>query len=146
MNPQRFKMTVLVCGGGVALLLLGSIVCLRLAALPGQGLAAESAPKLVAESTRRHLGTVSQGVVLRAAFPVTNSGTRRLVMVEQMERCCDGSIETREIIVAPGRSRDLCVEVDTTPWFGRLEHTVRYTTNDRQTAQFSVTVTADVEN
>ena len=145
MNRRRFKTTVLICCGGVALLLVGSIVCRLSATLPGQGVAAESVPKLVAELSRRDLGTVSQGVVLRAAFPVANHGTRRLVIVEQVARCCGGSSGTREIIVAPGQSRDLRVEVDTASWFGRLEHTVRYTTNDRRVARFAVTVTADVK-
>ncbi|NQU24219.1 MAG: DUF1573 domain-containing protein [Candidatus Nealsonbacteria bacterium] len=143
MNRQRFKMIVLVCGAA-ALLWVGWINCRSSAALSGQRRAAVSAPQLVATSVRRDLGTVARSAVLRTTFRVANRGTRRLVLVEQGQRCCGGSVGVQEIIVPPGDSRDVPVQVDVGPWLGRMEQTVQYTTNDPQRPRFSVTVFAKV--
>ncbi|NQT16870.1 MAG: DUF1573 domain-containing protein [Planctomycetes bacterium] len=119
---------------------------LVLSAWAGTDHAGGRAPKLVLPSLQRDLGTVRQGDVLRTTFRVTNAGGQRLVLHEQGRPCCGQSDESRRIIVPPGRWTLLHVEIDTAQWFGQMEHTARYTTNDPQLTQLALKVTALVES
>ena len=103
-------------------------------------------PQLVLASTHRDLGTVTQGSVLRTTFPIANQGTRRLVLSDQSQGCCGQPADPRQVIVAPGDSTELTVEVDTARWHGRMERTLRYTTNDPKLPRFALTVTASVQS
>jgi len=94
---------------------------------------------------QRDLGTVSQGKVLRAVFRVENTGTRRLILVEEVDGCCDQTADQLSITVAPGDSQDITVEVDTARWYGHIEHKVHYRTNDPKLPRFSLAVTAIAE-
>jgi len=104
------------------------------------------APKLVFSSLQRDLGTVRQGDMLRTTFRIANEGGRRLVLHDVSGPCCGQPDDSRRIIVPPGRSTSLCVEIDTAQWFGRMEHTARYTTNDAQFSELALKVTALVES
>jgi hypothetical protein len=101
-------------------------------------------PQIVLTVCRRDLGTVKRGSTVQATFPIANSGERRLVLVEHVEACCGQSAEPRRIILAPGESTDLSLELDTNRWAGRARETVRYTTNDPKMPQFALEVTANV--
>ena len=105
-----------------------------------------TSPKVVLSSTERDLGTVCQGAVLRATFPITNAGTRRLILREEGAGCCGQSTRPREIILPPGGSEDITLDVDTAPWHGRMQHTVRYVTNDPRRPRFALQVNATVES
>lgn len=102
-------------------------------------------PSVVLPNLAHDLGTISQGKVLRAIFRVENSGSRRLVLVEETAGCCDQTADQHSITVAPGDSQDITVEVDTARWYGNIEHRVHYRTNDPELPQFSLLVTAIAE-
>ena len=108
--------------------------------------AGNSTATLVLPRTERDLGTVSQGGVLRATFPITNAGSRRLVVLEQMKASCGQSPGLRQVVIAAGQSSGLTVEVDTAQWYGKVDHAVHYTTNDAKLPRFTLRATADVES
>lgn len=87
---------------------------------------------------------VPQGDVLRIRFPIANEGTRRLIVTELGAACCGTTAADRPIVLAPGESTELVVAVETVRYFGRLEHTARYLTNDPRLPRFTLKVTGDV--
>lgn len=130
-----------------ALLVLGAwLFCRLLPAWSGGGQPGTLSPRLVLHAASRDLGSVDQGRVLRATFPVTNAGGRRLLILEEGGGCCGQPAEARRLIVPPGGCENLTVEVDTAPWHGRMEHVVHYTTNDPEIPRFALRVTAQVHS
>ena len=105
-----------------------------------------TSPQVALRCTERDLGTVCQGTVLRATFRITNAGTRRLILREEGAGCCGQSTRPPEIILPPGGSKDLTLDVDTAPWHGRMQQTVRYVTNDPRRPRFALQVNATVES
>jgi hypothetical protein len=144
---QRPSFRAGACAAGLAILMLWSAnsACV-LPAWSNANHADSSSPKLALPTLQRDLGTVDQGDVLQTTFRITNAGRRRLVLHEEARRCCGQSAESRRIIVPPGRSTLLHVEIDTAPWLGNMEHMARYTTNDPQLPQLALKVTALVES
>ena len=110
------------------------------------GHAGGSAPRAVLSSARRDLGSVPQGEVVRAVFPVTNAGNRRLIISKRGAGCCGRPAGAHQVIVAPGDSTELSVEVNTAQWFGQMDHKVHYTTNDPALPQFALRLTAVVQS
>jgi hypothetical protein len=74
-----------------------------------------------------------------------NAGARRLILVEERDECCGQAPDANSIIVTPGDSQNVTVEIDTSQWHGSLKHTTRYRTNDPRVPQFTLMVTAMVE-
>ncbi len=105
--------------------------------------AERSPPRLALDRNEHDFGTVSRGDVLRIAFTVVNTGGRRLIFYEDGTGCCGQTSGSRHV-VAPGESVELPVEVDTSQLHGRVEHTVRYATNDPRLPHFILKVTAHV--
>jgi hypothetical protein len=115
-------------------------------AWPRHNQAGNSTATLILPRSECNLGTVSQGDVLQANFQITNAGSRRLVVLEQIEASCGQSPGVRQVVIVAGQSKELVVEVDTAKWYGRVDHTVHYTTNDAKLPQFTLRVTANVES
>ena len=113
-----------------------------LSAWPGRGHADSISPQVVLPYAERDLGTIRQGAVLSATFPIANAGTRRLILREEGAGCCGQSTRPPAIIVPPGGSTDLTLELDTRRYDGRLEHTVRYVTNDPRCPRIALHVSA----
>ena len=101
-------------------------------------------PRVVIHCTLQDLGTINQGELALARFPISNTGSRRLIVTEQTNLCCGDTPETRTIVVAPGKTQVLNTEINTRLWCGQMSHTTRYTTNDPKRPQFIVTVRATV--
>ena len=102
-------------------------------------------PSAVVPQTERDFGTVSQGTVLKATFPVTNRGSQRLILRERSQPCCGESGDGREIIVAAAASQDIEIEVDTALWQGDLRHTARFESNDPRLPELNLVVRAVVD-
>lgn len=102
-------------------------------------------PIAVLPETQRDVGAVSAGVVLGARFSVKNAGTRRLVIERESEECCDEPSERRRIVVPPGVSGVIEVQVDTNRWYGEMRHVVHYTTNDPSRPRFTLTLHGEVQ-
>lgn len=144
MHRRRFK-TFAACLPFLAALVLGAWLSAGvLSAWPRRGHAGGTSPKVVLPCKQRDFGTVTQGRILRTTFPVQNTGTRRLIVVEDAERRCGRSADPRSVMVAPGDSTELAVEVDTATWCGRMEHVAHYSTNDPSLPRFALRMTAVV--
>lgn len=129
----------------VAGLLLGQAAARAvLPAWLGSGPGRNPGPMALVPCTQRDLGTVPQGEVLQAAFAVTNTGTRRLILLEQSRACCGRSTGRPETAVLPGETTELRVQVDTSRWCGQVREVVRYHTNDPGLPRLCLTVTARV--
>ncbi len=102
------------------------------------------APVALLPSSDRDVGTITQGAVLRIAFPIANAGTRRLIVTEAAATCCGRPANDGQIVLAPGESTNLNVSIETIRWCGQLDHAVRYLTNDPRLPQFTLKVTGDV--
>jgi hypothetical protein len=146
MRYQRFTRAILSLILIAGLALGYRIFLYPLSAWSNEELARDLVPTLILPNTQRDFGTVQQGVVLQHSFPISNSGLRRLILVEQTEACCERVIDQRRIVLAPGDSTNLTVEVDTAQWHGRVKHTVHYNTNDPKLPRFSLIINADVES
>ncbi|NLY03186.1 MAG: DUF1573 domain-containing protein [Rhodopirellula sp.] len=109
------------------------------------GKADPDGPEAFLASTQCDLKTISRGSVVRARFPISNRGGRRLILVEHVEACCGQSAAARQVSLAPGESTELAVEIDPGRWDGRVSQIVRYTTNDPRLPRFSLVVTALLE-
>ena len=110
------------------------------------GHAGGSTPKTVLSCRQRDLGRVTQGDVVRAVFPVTNAGNRRLILSPRAAGCCGRPADFPQLIVAPGDSAKLRVEFDTAGRVGQVAHTTLYTTNDPALPQFTLRVPAVVDS
>jgi hypothetical protein len=91
-------------------------------------------------------GTIGQGSLLRARFPISNTGDRRLIVTEKAEGCCGDSSSARSIVVEPGDTHILNITIDTELWCGQIEHEKRYATNDPKRSQFTLTVRGKVDS
>lgn len=114
----------------------------RVAARPG---ATGSRPATVSlQDTRRDLGRTGPQL-LEAAFPIRNTGGRRLVINELDTDCECGERSLRTYLIAPGETVDLIVTLDTRPARGAVANTVSFTTNDPQRSRLELTVQAFVD-
>lgn len=146
MAPRCLRRLVLVLTIVAGLLLGQRVAHILLPTWLGYSYVGSSTSVLRLLCTERNLGPVPQGVVLRTTFPIRNAGNRRLILVEQTEGCCGQSVDPHQVILAPGDWKYLTVEVDTAQWHGRLQHTVRYTTNDPKLPRFALKVNAIVQS
>ena len=105
-----------------------------------------SASRLELGAARQDLGTVRQGALIRATFPVRNAGGRRLIIWGQADDCCGQSENPYVLVLGPGERSEIVVEIDTSRWHGQLRHAARYTANDPQVPCFDLTIRATVES
>lgn len=102
------------------------------------------APRVEVALRERNFGAVSQGELLRTTIPLTNRGSRRLVLVPLNQPCC-GQDGLPELVVPPATSVEIPVELDTAQWFGDVRHVVEYATNDPRAPRLTFTLKARVE-
>jgi hypothetical protein len=94
--------------------------------------------------TQWDFGAVRQGAVLQAGFPITNTGARRLIVVQQSGTCCGQPARQHAIALRPGEARKLTVQVNTSRWCGRVREVVHYATNDPHMPRLALCVAANV--
>lgn len=145
MNRKRVGTVALALAVAAGLLVGWRVARAMLPACGRHNPAGGSAARLLLPRTERDLGTVPQGTVVRTAFPITNAGNRRLVLFEEQEGCCGQSLDPRQLVVPAGNTEQLVVRIDTAQRLGRMEHTVRYTTNDPGLPRLSLKVTGTVQ-
>jgi hypothetical protein len=103
----------------------------------------ENAVVSIAE-IERDFGTVDAGGELPASFRVTNSGGRRLILLEKSRSCGCLATGRPEILVQPGQSVDLEITLKTGRLRGPIRKAVYYYTNDPKRPLLTLTMTAEV--
>lgn len=140
---------------GISLLVAASVCCWFL----GRGAArvlgprwsatsqdASVGPLVLLSDTERDFGSVVQGTVLNATFPITNRGGRRLILRQRSQACCGESGTAQAIMVGAGQSHELEIEVDTARWHGAMKHSTVFESNDPRRPRLTFTVRAQVES
>lgn len=103
----------------------------------------EGRPRAVPGPALVDLGRVPGERPLQAAWTVGNQGGRRLILARQASDCGCLSGDA-EVIVAPGRRRDLHVTLDPRQFVGAIAVPVRYQTNDPRQPVVEFQVRAEV--
>jgi hypothetical protein len=101
-------------------------------------------PIAVAEQTQRDFGTTTAGPVLRADFSIRNDGQRQLVLIELSRSCACLLGGDREVVVDPGQSAHVALELHTARLQGRVRKIIRYLSNDPNLPNITLAVMADV--
>jgi hypothetical protein len=110
-----------------------------------QGSAPQDArPAISLERTSQQMDITSERPVWEFAFPIKNTGSRRLILNELDLSCGCGEQIRQTIIISPGETEELTVTLDTRATMGRPEVIARYLTNDPSLPQFDLTVRATV--
>lgn len=103
-------------------------------------------PQVLLSDTQRDFGTVVQGTVLNATFPITNRGGRRLILRQRSQACCGESGTAQAIMVGAGQSHDIEIAVDTARWHGAMKHSTLFESNDPRRPRLTFTIRAQVES
>lgn len=97
------------------------------------------------EQVERDFGTVEAGGELPASFRVTNTGGRRLILLEKSRSCGCLAGGRPEILVPPGQSVELEIKLKTARLRGPIRKAVYYYTNDPKRPLLTLTLTAEVQ-
>jgi len=135
MNSSRHSWT---CAG-----LLVCIALLAMNAIEPQGADRSRAPVAAIDHTEFDFGEVAAGESHEHAFAVQNPGTQRLVLTPAGCNCRESS-NRDAIVVAPGASAEVIVELDTTGASGPLRQIEHFTTSDPSRPHIDLVVTAQV--
>ena len=107
-----------------------------------------AAPSLVAEPQSLEFDQVTEGILVRAVFVLTNAGDEPLRFPRQPSTSCgctNAPLPRDEL--APGESLELTVYFDSTGFGGQdVERQVMLYTNDPQREEFPLTIKGRVEN
>lgn len=102
-------------------------------------------PSLFLPETARDLGLTSTRQEWPIRFQICNVGRRRLV-INEVDACygCGNAIRN-QIIVPPGETVEVTVNLDTRYARGPIKNIVSFTTNDPEQPRFNLTVRAHVD-
>jgi hypothetical protein len=101
-------------------------------------------PVVSIKQVEQDFGSVDAGGVLPASFRVTNTGGRRLILLEKSRSCGCLASGRPEILVQPGQSVDLEIKLKTARLHGPVRKAVYYYTNDPKRPLLTLTLVADV--
>jgi hypothetical protein len=100
---------------------------------------------IVVERTVWDFGQVRRGLTLRAKFPVTNVGDRRLVLHQRTSSCECVAGEEQTIILQPGESTEVTATLDTRELQGAFQMEFAFTTSAPNLPTFQLTLLADIQ-
>jgi hypothetical protein len=143
-KPPTWRSTAVFCVVAGSALALGKWSAWAFNSWPLASAGVPDAPRLATGRREHDLGALGQGGTHRVAFAVSNRGTRRLILTE-LGNCCGEETPPVQLVVPPGRSLDVVIELDTSRWFGQVRHVAEYDTNDPQAPRLAFTITALVE-
>ena len=103
----------------------------------------ETAATLRLSSDTEDFGTVAPTQHLQGGFSVHNAGSRRLIVHQDGARCC-GQAAPEPLIVSPGQTARVPVDVRAPTQPGPFEHPLSFTTNDPSRPRFEFIVRAFV--
>ena len=87
----------------------------------------------------KNFGKVVPGQRLQGDFMVRNNGTRRLVLHRDGVSCC-GQATTEPLVVAPGKTVDVPIDVLAPTQHGPFEQSLAFTTNDPDRPRFDFVI------
>jgi uncharacterized protein DUF1573 len=102
-------------------------------------------PIAVLDRLEHDFGQVDAGPALQTNFQLHNAGSRRLI-VWQIKNSCECLQGTApEIVLAPGETKPLVVQLDTTKGIGPLAMEVHYRTSDPARPDLTLAVRAEIK-
>jgi hypothetical protein len=103
-------------------------------------------PAAVLAWTERDFGSVAAGKTLRTELPVTNAGTKSLILLEHPSNCgCRSDGELERTIIDPSRTARLRIEWRVVDQPGPARKQIRFTTNDSRQPLLAVTLHARIQ-
>lgn len=102
-------------------------------------------PIAVVDRTEWDFGAAKPGEVLQARFSIANEGRRPLLLFELSRSCACLFGGGSQVVVDPGRSTDVTLELHTDRLSGRVRKIIRYTTNDPNRPDVVLAVLANVQ-
>ncbi|MEX2120483.1 MAG: hypothetical protein WD847_12880 [Pirellulales bacterium] len=144
MKLPTWRSIAVVCIVAGSALALGKWSAWTFSSWPVASAGVPDAPRLATGRRERDLGRLRQGTTHRVAFAVSNRGTRRLILTDR-GNCCGEETPPVQLVVPPGESLNVVIELDTSRWFGQVRHMAEYDTNDPQAPSLAFTITALVE-
>lgn len=124
-----------------ASLILGSS---HLRTLEGAANGRGAVPCAMVSQCEMDLGRLTQGQMREISFPVRNAGGRRLVVSSENQACCGRSVDQPPLVLPPGGTAEIRIQVDTSGHCGQLRETYSYHTNDARRPRLSFVVHAEV--
>ena len=94
------------------------------------GAAAFAAPVVSVDNPSFSISIQAAGAVAKHIFNVTNTGNQTLKITDILPSCTCTTVTPTEVEIAPGKSSDIKVMVDTTGFAGLTERTVALESND----------------
>ena len=101
-------------------------------------------PALALTRTSWDLGRVPVGKTIQVAFPVNNSGGKRLLVNRAGQSCECVSSAGEHLAISPGRTEDLTAVLDTAKVSGPVKLELSYGTNDPEHRHLTLVLLADV--
>lgn len=124
-----------------ALATLSSVVLLVVGSRLATSVPVDAAATVGLATGEKHFGTVAPGQRLQGGFPVRNNGTRRLILHQEGASCC-GQAAPEPLVIPPGQTARVPVDVLAPKQPGPFEHAVSFTTNDPNRPRFKFMVRA----
>lgn len=87
----------------------------------------------------KNFGTVAPGQRLQGGFPVYNAGSRRLILHQDGASCC-GQAASEPLVIPPGQTASVPVDVLAPTRPGPFEQPLSFTTNDPAQPRFDFVV------
>ena len=123
MSLSTFKLPTLLASLAVALLT-ARLVLVNSTSIEG------ATPSLRVAQPIIELGELLPGEVRRVAIPITNNGSRRLVLHKVNQECQCGDSPQSPLLIPPGATQNLVEPIEATVESGPFEQSINITTND----------------
>jgi hypothetical protein len=100
-------------------------------------------PVLQVKRTEWDFGTLDRAAVLQAQFPVSNRGTRRLVINRLGSSCSCTGLDNETLIVPPRTTATLRASLDSAQFSGPVRIELHYATSDPRRPRLTLALLAD---
>lgn len=101
-------------------------------------------PELRVERREWDFGTIEAGQGVQASFEIMNAGTKRLILNPQVDDCRCLAGADGQLIVPPGKTARLELQVPTTGPHGAIVHRFHFATNDPRVPALTFRVSGSI--
>lgn len=109
------------------------------------GTVSAAAPQVVVRESIHDAGTVARGASLEHTFSIANEGDAPLEIVE-VQPTCGCTVADFDRQIAPGRSGEIAVVLDTSKLKGAVAKSIRVLTNDAEAPEITLVFKANVRS